>query len=211
MLRPRRAHRRHAAELVGRIVAVPDLPAVLRADVLRGRGQRARPRLRQGVQRLDGRGVVRAVRRLQHPAVPHAAVGRRARGPGDPAQRGPGRARVLLQRAAPPPEAADDPQRRVGPRVPGLQRHRRHAVHAHRFVVDEPVRVTRRARRRRRHARVQQLDGVARRLAVLREADPVPRSSSSRTPRVRSAGSRTRSNGPTRCGTSTTAGSTRRS
>ena len=74
-----------------------------------------------------------------------------------------------------------------------------------------PVGVTRRARRRRRHARVQQLDGVARRLAVLAASSSSSRSSSSRTPRARSAGSPTRSSGPTRCGTSTTAGSTRRS
>ena len=66
-----------------------------------------------------------------------------------------------------PPQAADDPQRRLGPGVPGVQRHRRDAVHAHRLVVDEPGGVARRARRRGRHARVQQLDGVARRLAVL--------------------------------------------
>ena len=56
----------------------------------------------------------------------------------------------------------------------GVQRHRRDAVHAHRFVVDEPGRVARRARRRRRHARVQQLDGVARRLVVLGQAHRVP-------------------------------------
>ena len=54
----------------------------------------------QGVQRLDGRGVVRAVERHEHPALHHAAVGRRARGRRDPAQRRPRRARVLLQRAA---------------------------------------------------------------------------------------------------------------
>ena len=62
----------------------------------------------------------------------------------------------------------------MGPGVPGVQRHRRHAVHAHRLVVDQPGRVARRARRCGRHARVQQLDGVARRLAVLRQAHRVP-------------------------------------
>ena len=45
-------------------------------------------RVRQGVQRLDGRGVVRPVEGHEHPALPHAAVGRRARRRGDPAQRG---------------------------------------------------------------------------------------------------------------------------
>ena len=34
----------------------------------------------EGLQRLDGRGVVRAVRRHEHPALPHAALGRRPRG-----------------------------------------------------------------------------------------------------------------------------------
>ena len=62
------------------------------------------------------------------------------------------------------------------PVLGGGERHRRHAVHAHRLVVDQPGRVARRARGRRRHARVQQLDGVARRLAVLREADHSSRS-----------------------------------
>ena len=54
-------------------------------------------RVREGVQRLDGRGVVRPVERHEHPAVPHAVVGRRARGRGDPAQRRARRARVLFQ------------------------------------------------------------------------------------------------------------------
>ena len=128
----------------------------------------------QGVQRLDGRGVVRAVGWLNIPLCLMPLWDVELAAAGDPAQRRSRRARVLLQRAAPPPEAADDPQRRLGPGVPGVQRHRRDAVHAHRLVVDEPGRVARRARRRRRHARVQQLDGVARRLAVLRQAHPVP-------------------------------------
>ena len=85
------------AQLDRRVVAVPDVPALLRPDVLRDARPRSRPRVREGLQRLDGRGVVRAVGRPEHPAVHHAAVGRRARGRGDPAQRGSGRARVLLQ------------------------------------------------------------------------------------------------------------------
>ena len=81
---------------------------------------------------------------------------------------------IELLKASVPPEAADDPQRRLGSGLPRVQRHRRHSVHAHRVVVDEPGGVTRRARRRRRHARVQQLDGEPRRLAVLGEAHRVP-------------------------------------
>ena len=112
--------------------------------------------------------------RHQHPAVHHAVVGRRPRGRRDPTQRRARRPGVLLQRAPAPPEAADDPQRRMGSGLRRLQRDRRDALHAHRLVVDEPGRVARRTEGRRRHARVQQLDGVARRLAVLRQADPVP-------------------------------------
>ena len=44
-------------------LVLPDLPPFLRPDLLRGEGQGARPPLRQGLQRLDGRGVVRRVRR----------------------------------------------------------------------------------------------------------------------------------------------------
>ena len=61
LLRPRRAHRGLRAQLGRRFAAVPDVPALLRADVLRGRRPGARARVRAGVQRLDGRGVVRAV------------------------------------------------------------------------------------------------------------------------------------------------------
>ena len=110
-----------------------------------------------------------------------------------------------------PPEAADDPQRRLGPGVPGVQRHRRDAVHAHRLVVDEPGRVARRARRRRRHARVQQLDGVARRLVVLGQAHRVPEAEARvlRGPdRLDPVRARAGRHG---VGASTTAGSTRRS
>ena len=49
------------------------------------------------------------------------------------------------------------------------------AVHAHRIVVEDAGRVTRRAALDRHHAVVQQLDGVARRLPVLRRARAVPR------------------------------------
>ena len=104
------------AQLDRRLAPVPHVPALLRPDVLRDARQGPRARVREGVQRLDGRGVVRAVGRREHPAVHHAAVGRRARGRRDPAQRGSRRARVLLQRDAAPPRAADDPQRARGTR-----------------------------------------------------------------------------------------------
>ena len=62
LLRPRRPHRRHGAQLGRRLAAVPDVPPLLRPDVPRERGPRARAGLRAGLQRLDGRGVVRARR-----------------------------------------------------------------------------------------------------------------------------------------------------
>ena len=82
----------------------------------------------QGVQRLDGRGVVRPVDRHQHPALHHAALGRRARGRGDPAQRGARRARGLLLASCRPRSTCRaihtgywDPMFAV------VQRHRHHA------------------------------------------------------------------------------------
>ena len=55
------------------------------------------------------------------------------------------------------------------------------------------------------HDLVQQLGGVARRVPV-RRAPEVPRAAGSPTPRARSGGSRTRSSGPTTCGSTTTGG-----
>ena len=54
--------------------------------------------VRAGLQRLDGRRVVRRHRRSPHPAVHHAAVGRRARGRRGAAHGRPGRHRHLLHR-----------------------------------------------------------------------------------------------------------------
>ena len=62
----------------------------------------------------------------------------------------------------------------LGSAVRGVQRERCHALHAHRLVVDHAGRLTRRARGRRRHARLQQRHGFAGRLAVLREVDLLP-------------------------------------
>ena len=61
LLRPRRPRQGLRAQLGRRLAAVPDLPPLLRPDLLRGRRQGARAGLRAGLQRLDGRGVVRAV------------------------------------------------------------------------------------------------------------------------------------------------------
>ena len=130
------------AQLHGRLAALPDVPALLRPDLLREQGQGARPRLRQGEQRLDGRGVVRPLGRLQHPAVHHPAVGRRAGGGRDQAQRRAGRAGDRLQRDPDPPEAPEHQHRLLGPALAGLQRLRRDRVHARRVVVLEPGRLS---------------------------------------------------------------------
>ena len=61
-------------------LVLPDLPALLRSDVPRSQGPRARGSVRARVQRLDGRGVVRRLRRSADPVDHRPAVGRRARG-----------------------------------------------------------------------------------------------------------------------------------
>ncbi len=175
VLRPEGPDRRHGDEL-GRVVAVlPHVPSLLRADLPRGEGPRARRGVRARVQRLDGRGVVRRQRRPAHPADAHPAVGRRPRGSRGAAQRGARRARGVLQRDPAQARAAVDPLRRVGPvlhRVPGDEHG---GVHAHRFVVADAGDFGRRARRGRGHVELQQRDGVALRLPVLGQARAVPR------------------------------------
>ena len=79
LLRPEGAPRRHGRELGRGVDVLPDPSPVLRPDVPRGQRQGPRPRLRQGVQRLDGRGVVRRLRWPADPARDHPALGRRAR------------------------------------------------------------------------------------------------------------------------------------
>ena len=173
-LRPRRhddvAHhlRRDAARLLraqgpgrgqghelGRGVAVlPDVPPLLRPDVHRGQGPRPRPGLRPGLQRLDGRGVVRRLGRQAHPADHHPAVGRRAgRRRGAP-QRRARRARGVLQRDPAAPRAAVDPLRRLGPVLRRLRGHRdrRSACTSARRRGCRPRRATRRWRWPRRSA-----------------------------------------------------------
>ena len=86
---------------LGRSVHVlPDVPPILRADLCGEARQGARPRVRQGLQRLDGRGVVRRLQRSTGAALPDPPVGRSRRRRGGPAQRRPGRFGRLLQRVA---------------------------------------------------------------------------------------------------------------
>ena len=81
-------------------LSLPQLPALLRADLPARQGQGAREALRRGVQRLAGRRVVRGQQRPPDPAVPGPAVGRRARGRRGAAQRGTRRAGGRVLRAA---------------------------------------------------------------------------------------------------------------
>ena len=102
---------------------------------------------------------------------------------------------------------AVDPHRLLGPGVRGRQRHRLRALDARRLVVEPDPHVRRHA-----DARVHGLLGGrqpgrhAARLAVQRQLRAVPRTSRSRCPRGRSAGSRTSSSGPSRSSTSSASG-----
>ena len=162
----------------------------------------------RGLQRLDGRGVVRSLDRDQHPALHHPALGRRARGQGDPAQRRARRARGVLLGAADPARPPEHPHRLLGPDVRGQRRHRHHGVHARR-ARRRPTRSRRRTRPR-VWAAWSASTTRWRRWATTCSAGSCTgsRSSRSRTPKARSVGCRTRSSAPTRCGRSTTPGRT---
>ena len=100
------------------------------------------------VQRLDGRGVVRRLRRPADPAVHHPAVGRRARGGRGAAQRGAGRARGVLQRDPAATSACRPSTPATGSRSsPRAPRRSTVVVHAHRLVVEDAGDVGRRAGR----------------------------------------------------------------
>ena len=88
LLGPEGAPRGHGREPRRGVARVPELPALLRPDVRRAQGQGARRPLREGVQRLDVRRVVRGHQRPPHPADHRAALGREARGRRGPPQRG---------------------------------------------------------------------------------------------------------------------------
>ena len=210
LLGPGRARQGPGPQLHRRLAALPDLPPFLRPDVLRGQGQGARPRLRQGEQRLDGRGMVRALGRLQHPALHHPPVGRRARRGRDEAQRRAWGPRHRVQRDPDPAQAPEHQQRVLGPAVAGLQRLRRDRLHARRLVVVEPGRLSGLAPGRRSDAGLQQRHRVPGGLALLGQPASASPSSSWPTRRARSAGSPTSSSAPTRSGRCTTRGRTPR-
>ena len=72
---PEGAPRGHGRRPRRGVAVLPDVPALLRSDVRGGEGQGPRVRVRARVQRLDGRGVVRRLRRPPDPAVPGARCG----------------------------------------------------------------------------------------------------------------------------------------
>ena len=129
-------------------LAFPTFPRFCGQTFQEGQRPRARARVRARVQRLDDRRVVRRLRRPPDPAVPHAAVGRRARGRRDPAQCGARRAGGLLQRDPDAPRPAEHPHRLLGPAVRGVRGDAHDPVHAHRLLVEDAGRVDAMRRRR---------------------------------------------------------------
>ena len=102
LLRAEGARRRPRARGCRRLARVPDVPALLRADVHGRQRSRARVGVRPRVQRLDDRRLVRRLRRSPDPAVPDPAVGRRSRGGGGrSATRPAARARSASARSRP--------------------------------------------------------------------------------------------------------------
>ena len=97
-------------------------------------GQGARPALRRGVQRLDGRRVVRGQQRAPDPALPGAAVGRRARRRRGAAQRRARRARRSRSPSCPPwLGPAEHPLRLLGAVLRRVRGDRHGGRHAHRL------------------------------------------------------------------------------
>ncbi len=156
--------KRHGRELGRGVALVPVVPALLRPDVHGGQGPRPRRPVRQGVQRLDVRRLVRRLRWTAHPASDHPAVGRRARGRRGTSQRGPWRARGVLHRDPAVPRAPERAHRLLGPVLPGVRRDRDRRVDAHRVELEDAVDVGRRAGRRRLHAHLHERGDVTRRL-----------------------------------------------
>ena len=190
----------------------PTFPRFCGQTFIRDPRPRSRARVREGLQRLDGRGVVCAVGWRQHPALHHAAVGRRARGRGDPAQR---RSRARARSASASCPTASACRRSTAPQWdPVFQVCNDTGVtlcmHIGSSSTDPAVSHTTRTRGGGRHARVQQLDGVACRLVVLGQAHQVPEAEARVLRRPDRLDPVRRSSGPTPCGTSTRRGRSRR-
>ena len=102
------------------VAELPVVPALLRPAVLRGQGQGPRPAVRQGLQRLDDRRVVRRRAGPLHPADDHPAVGpaaRRSRRSSACAAKGVERRLLLREPRAARPADHPRPERLLGPRA----------------------------------------------------------------------------------------------
>ena len=105
---PVAARRRHGPGRHPRVVVLPVVPALLRADLLGSQGQGARAPLRAGVQRLDDRRVVRIGPGPLHPVGDHPALG--------PARPGRARSSAARRRARPRSRSRRIPSRSACPR-----------------------------------------------------------------------------------------------
>ena len=190
-------------------LALPDLPALLRPDVHRGARTRSSPTsackayndwmVDEWCGGSDGRLIPLIIIQLWDAELAAAEVRRNAAR---------GVHAVVLQRDPAVPRPAVDP-RRTATGTRSSRRARRPStvvVHAHRLVVEDAVDVGRRAAGRRLDAHVHERDDVAGRLADVGRASSASRTCRSPTARARSAGSRTSSSAPTRCGRTTGAG-----
>ena len=167
----------------------------------------ARP-LREGLQRLDVRRVVRRLRRPPHPAADHRSCGT----PTSPPPRcaaTPARGGHAVCFTEIPPflglPSVHDADGYWDPFFEACAETEHRHLHAHRLVVEDAVDVGRRAARGRLDAHVHERGDVDHRLPHVAACSSGSRSSSSRTPRARSAGSPTSSSAPTRCGRTTAA------
>ena len=139
-----------------------------------------------------------------HPAHDHPAVGRRARGRRGAALRRQGQPRRRLHREPVPARAAVGArqERVLGAVLRRAARDRHDAVHAHRVVVEDAVDLARLAVHRVVDAHVLQRDGLDVRLHLLGDPRSLPHAEARLLARVRPAGRRTSSSGPTSCGRS---------
>ena len=152
-------------------LAFPTFPRFCGQTFMEGQGPRARAGVRARVQRLDDRRLVRRLRRSPDPAVPHPDVGRRASRSAEVTRNAARGARAVCFSEIPPHLGLPSIHTGLlGSAVRGVRGDAHDAVHAHRLVVEDAGRVTRRATVDRHHAVVQQLDGVAGRLPVLGRA-----------------------------------------
>ncbi len=161
----------------------------------------------QRVQRLDGRGVVRRLRRPAPPPVPRPLVGRRPRRRRGRAQRGARRARAIAFSEIPAflglPSVHSGYWDRFFATCAATETV---AVPAHRVGHEDAAHLRRRARRRERDAWASATASARSPTSSSPACSSATPSCASSTPRARSAGSRSSSSAPTTCGRRTAAG-----